>query len=323
MAPNPSPNPIDISFVVIGYNEGSHIRACLESVRNVELPGATFEIIYVDGGSQDNSIEEARKVDGVRVLGGDKRRRAAENRNLGASHALGRLIQFIDGDMQLDPEWPAVAMAFLELNPEVAVVSGKLEEASTAYLFRVVQLDWNPREGAVDGCGGAAMYRREVFERAGRFPEDVAYGEEPLLCWRIRNREKRLVWYLDKRMALHDLGFRTPRDYWRQYVRNGRSYIEIASRCYTSEDPLWLKNVVRNFAWVALYAAVLAGFIAGSNTLRLALMALIVAVLARMTIKTLIKGQPLPIALGYAVHCYAAKIPLAWGQLRWLVSRLT
>ncbi len=81
-----SPTP-ELSFVVIGYNEGKHIRGCLESVRAIKLPGKRYEIIYVDGGSSDNSVEEARKVDGVRVIGGEKReRREGEQQGQATAH---------------------------------------------------------------------------------------------------------------------------------------------------------------------------------------------------------------------------------------------
>jgi glycosyltransferase involved in cell wall biosynthesis len=311
---------LDLSFVVIGYNEAKHVRGCLESVRATTLPGARYEILYVDGGSKDSSVEEARRVDGVRILGGEKRRRAAENRNLGAEHALGKYIQFIDGDMVLDPDWPALAMAFLDLHPDVAAVSGTLEEANTSYVFRVLQLDWNPQEGEVDAFGGAAMYRRDVFDKAGRFPEDVSTGEEPLLCWRIRNRTAHKVWYLAKRMAKHDLAYHGLGDYWKRCTTNGRAYIEIASRCWNTSDPLWKPNVIRNFAWAAAYLALIAALIFAPLPLKIGLIGLIGLILVRLAINTWRKGHPFPIACGYAIHCYAAKVPLAWGQLKWLLA---
>ncbi len=310
----------DLSFVVIGYNEGKHIRGCLESVRAITLPGARFEVIYVDGGSKDNSLEEARRVDGVRILGGEKRRRAAENRNLGAAHARGKYIQFIDGDMYLDPDWPALAMAFLDLHLDVGGVSGMLEEANTSYVFRVLQIDWNPVEGEVDAFGGAAMYRRDVFEQAGRFPEDVSTGEDPLLCWRIRNLTAHKVWYLHKRMAKHDLGFRGLRDYWKRSTTTGRAYIEIATRCWDSKDPMWKPNVIRNFVWAGFYVVLLLAIALSPPIVGITLLGVIALVLARLTFKTWRRGHPLSVSIGYALHCYLAKIPLAWGQLKWLLT---
>lgn len=316
-----TPDALDISFVVIGYNEGRHIRACLESVRACTLPSDRFEVLYVDGGSTDDSAAQARSVPGVTVLGGDERRRAAQNRNLGARHARGRYIQFLDGDMVLEPDWPAAGLSFLDAHTDVAVVSGALAEMQSSLVYRVLELDWNPAEGEADTCGGAAIYRRDAFAHAGGFPEDVTTGEEPLLCWRIRNQVGQKVWYLDRPMARHDLGYRGLRDYWRRCVTNGRAYIEIASRCWNSPDPFWSRNVIRNFAWAAVYLALILALVFGPAVVKAGILVLAVAVIGRLAIKTRLKGHPWSVAVGYAVHCYFAKIPLAWGQLRWLLFR--
>jgi glycosyltransferase involved in cell wall biosynthesis len=312
---------IDVSFVVIGYNEAPNLRACLDSVRHADLDGIAYELIYVDGGSQDDSIDIARDCGVDQIFGGDRRRRAAENRNLGADHSRGIFIQFLDGDMQLDPYWPKRAVAYLRERPDVAVVCGRLLELNPRFIFQVIQLDWVQREGAVETCGGAALFRRDAFERAGAFPEDVAYGEEPLLCWRIRNNLKMEVHFWTEPMALHDIGFKGFRDYWRQYCRNGATYIEIAARCAGTADPYWTRDTVTNFAWASGLLAAIAFILAGPPGVQLGLLAIVALVAIRKIVQTRRRGATWLVAAGYTAHVYGSKIPLAYGQLRWLVER--
>ncbi|MCC6486626.1 MAG: glycosyltransferase family 2 protein [Candidatus Hydrogenedentes bacterium] len=317
----PAPRPILLSFIVIGYNESRNLRACLTSLQEAHLEGIPYEVLYVDGGSQDDSMAIAHDCGVPRVLGGDRRRRAAENRNLGAAQARGVYIQFIDGDMTLDPAWPAAAIEYMNLHDETAVVCGRLEEANQGFIFQVAQLDWRQSEGLVDYCGGCALFRREVFEQAGGFPEDVSSGEEPYLCWRIRNDFGKKIFYLDRRMALHDLGWSGFRDYWKQYARNGSSYIEIASRCAGTKDPLWVRPCVTNAAWVSAYLAGTGFLLAGPLPVQATMLLLAAAVLLRKTLQTRSSGQPWSIAAGYALHTYFSQIPLAFGQLRWLMTK--
>lgn len=314
----PSP---DVSFVVIGYNEARNIAACLDSVRRCPLPRTTYELIYVDGGSTDGSRTIAEGVGVDLLLGGERRRRAAENRNLGAKSAQGRYLQFIDGDMVLDPDWPAAAIGFLDLHPEVAAVYGNLQEINTRILFRVMQLDWNPQEGPVATCGGAAMFRREAFEAAGGFPEDVRYGEEPLLCWRIRNEQKRLIYHLNRPMALHDIGFRHIEDYWRQYVRHGETYAEIAARCAGSDDPMWVRERTTNFGWALVLLLAVVVLITAPLSAKAVVAALAILMVLRKTAQMLRRGHGIAVSMGYAVFVYVSKIPLAWGQIKWSLSR--
>jgi len=294
----------------------------LESCRRADLRDLTHELIYVDAGSTDDSIAiaQAAKVD--RVLGGDKRRRAAQNRNLGFEHARGTYVQFVDGDMTLAPDWPAAAAAFLTDHPECAAVCGNLVEANQSTLFRALQIDWAPREGYIRHCGGAALYRRDVLDRLGGFPEDVAYGEEPYLCWRIRNELQLRIYQLNRTMANHDLGFNGLRDYWRRNVRCGMTYAEIAARFARTNDPLWLRESIVHLAWLGACVVAALLLMVGPGPLRLLVCAAMAAVVLRKFVQTRHAGYAPGVAAAFAVHTYLSKVPVALGELKWLAGRM-
>lgn len=311
----------DISFVVIGYNEAKTLRACLQSVRDADLDTFSHELIYVDGGSTDDSLAIANEVKVDLLLGGDRRRRAAENRNLGLAAARGRYIQFLDGDMVMAKDWPPAALYFLRMHDGYAAVCGNLNEANQSTLFRALQLEWAPREGPIRHCGGAAMYHREVLTALGGFPEDVVYGEEPYLCWRIRNELGRKIYQLNQTMADHDLGFRGWGDFWRRQVRCGATYAEIAARCRHTNDPLWLPETISNAAWAVAILFALLLLIIGPMPLRGAVLAAAALVIARKYLQTVNSGQPPDVAALYALQTYYAKIPIALGELQWYLNR--
>lgn len=319
---NDAASEFDISFVVIGYNESEFLEECLKSVKHADLNGLRWELIYVDGGSTDSSIDIARESGVDHLLGGEKRRRAAENRNLGLAAAKGRFVQFLDGDMLLSPDWPRAALEFLESHHDVAAVCGNLNEADTGILFKALQIDWVPREAAIRHCGGASMYIRETLQKAGGFPTDVAYGEEPLLCWRLRNDHTMRIYQLNRVMAEHNLGFRGIRDYWRRNVRCGQTYAEIASRCWRTPDPLWRKECLRNAGWAFVILAVLVLMAFGNMWIRLAMLSIIILVLGRKFVQTKLRGYPSSVAIVYAIHTYFSKLSIAWGEARWVVKRL-
>ena len=312
---------VDLTFVVIGYNEGATLEACLKSTYEADLDGLTYEVIYVDGGSSDDSVAAARGAGVTRILGGDQRRRAAENRNLGLREARGRYVQFVDGDMVLRPNWPRAATSFLNENPDVAVVTGILHETRETPFFRAMQIDWVPKAGPVPYCGGAAMHRREVLEQIGGFPEDVEYGEEPYMCWRIRNELDKSIHFIEEPMAEHDLGFGGFRDYLSRCVRSGATYAEITSRCFRSRDRLWLKKSVNTLVWAGGICATGGMLVLGTPVLRGIAAAGIVLILGRKTLQAWRRGHGLPVAFLYAVHTYFAKLPLAFGLVRWLFRK--
>jgi len=313
---------VDVSFVAIGYNESATLGACLKSLKNAVLPASVAsELIYVDGGSNDDSMAIAQTHGAGSVLGGDRRRTAAENRNLGLAAARGRYIQFVDGDMVMEPDWPAAALVFLEHHPETAAVCGNLLESQTGAFSKAFEIDWAPREGAVRHCGGAAMFRRDLLERLGGFPEDVAYGEEPYLCWRMRNELAATIYQLGRPMARHELGYRGIIDYWRRNVRMGATYAEIAARCRRGPERLWLKESLMNAVLAAVGVAGIAALIWGNWWLRGAVTASAVAIAARKFVQIIAAGNAPSVAAAYTIHTYGSKVPLVVGELRWLASR--
>jgi len=313
---------LDVSFVVIGYNESATLKDCLESVKNADMEGLSWELIYVDGGSTDSSIDIAHEVGVDQLLGGEKRRRAAENRNLGLAAARGRHVQFIDGDMTVSPDWPRVGVEFLEAHSDVAAVCGNLKEACPGILFEALQIDWAPREQAIRHCGGAALYVRATLQEAGGFPTDVAFGEEPLLCWRLRNEYARKIYQLNRVMAQHNLGFRGIRDYWRRNVRCGQTYAEIAARCWRTSDPLWRKECIVNVFWACATVASITLLGVGNIWVKTAVVAAVMLIIGRKFVQTKLKGYSALVSLVYAMHTYFSKLSIAWGECRWFAGHV-
>jgi len=312
-----------LSVIVIGRNESANLPRCFASIREMRpVPGLATEVIYVDGGSDDDSMSVVRSLGMVRILGGEKPRRAAENRNIGMREARGAYIQFLDGDMTLDPEWCVEAYAYLLHHPGAAAVCGNLLEARESVIHQAQELDWGAREGDIRHCGGAAFWRTEVLAKLGGFPEQVRYGEEPYLCWRVRNELHLTIHQMNRTMATHDLGHDSFGDYWRRCTRTGRAYAEIADRFARTDAPLWLRESRMNVLWAIAIVGCFALPALVCRWWAFTAWILLAGVIARKAWQVARHGKPPRIALVYAAHTYFSKIPLALGELLWAFDRL-
>jgi glycosyltransferase involved in cell wall biosynthesis len=94
-----------VSIVVITLNRKKRLVNCLNSLFNLNYPQSKFNIVVVDGGSNDGTreivIEEYPKVDFVI----ERRRGMAYARNTGWKHARGEVIAYTDDDCIVDSNW--------------------------------------------------------------------------------------------------------------------------------------------------------------------------------------------------------------------------
>jgi GT2 family glycosyltransferase len=218
-----------IGAVLIGRNEGSRLVAALEAVQ-----GRVGRMVYVDSGSTDGSVEAAR-ASGAAVVALDLSVpfTAARARNEGLARLLqdGPLdyVQFIDGDCALQPGWIDTAAAFLEENPQAAVVHGRRRERYpeiTVY-NQLCDWEWDRPSGQAKCCGGDAMMRVAAFLAVGGYDDKLIAGEEPELCVRLRAKDWQ-IWCVDAEMTLHDANMMRFGQYWKRAQRAGHAYAEGA-----------------------------------------------------------------------------------------------
>src|SRR5207302_1122346 len=116
-----------VSIVVPAYNESPTLYPLYEAVRDVcDREGLTFEIVYVDDGSEDGSLAiltQLARADGrVRVIRLRRNFGKAAALSTGFRAARGKAIVTMDADLQDDPD--EIPRLLARLSDGYGVVSG-------------------------------------------------------------------------------------------------------------------------------------------------------------------------------------------------------
>lgn len=246
-----SSQPHNLGLVLIGRNEGERLRRCIESAR-----GRAVACVYVDSGSTDGSVALARSL-GVEVIELDTSIKftAARARNAGFRRLLELAptipyVQFVDGDCEINADWWQKASDRLDQRPELAVVCGRRRERfpeASAY-NRLVDLEWNTPVGDTAECGGDSMMRVEHFRAVGGFNEQLIAGEEPDLCFRLREKGWKIE-RLDAEMTLHDAAMTRFSQWWQREKRAGYAAAEGAAMHGRSPERYRVKMARSNWIW--------------------------------------------------------------------------
>lgn len=101
----------DLSFIVPMYNCADHIAKCLDALFSIDAPLYTYEIIFVDDGSTDDSLVKVKSwlyhnKKNKQVCSIEKIPHSGPGyaRNVGLIKALGEFVWFIDADDEIIPD---------------------------------------------------------------------------------------------------------------------------------------------------------------------------------------------------------------------------
>jgi GT2 family glycosyltransferase len=219
-----------VGVVIIGRNEGARLVRCLTSLKT-----QAAQLVYVDSGSTDDSVNAARNLDAdVVCLDMTVPFTAARARNEGFERMReffpsSAYVQFIDGDCELSPNWLKNAVNFLDTNPNVAAVCGRRRERfpEKSVYNMLCDMEWDTPIGEAKACGGDALMRVDAFKKVHGFRPDLIAGEEPELCVRLRAAGWK-IWRLDQEMTLHDAAITSFWQWWKRSRRCGYAYAEGA-----------------------------------------------------------------------------------------------
>ena len=97
-----------ISTIIPVYNAEKFLCKCLDSLLNAQISEVTNEIILIDDGSTDNSLEICKDYESnhnnIKVFS-QKNQGPSVARNVGLNKALGDWITFVDSDDWVDQKY--------------------------------------------------------------------------------------------------------------------------------------------------------------------------------------------------------------------------
>jgi glycosyltransferase involved in cell wall biosynthesis len=174
-----------LSIVIPAYNEEKGIAEIAQRVLAVrdalaQVGIANLELLVVDDGSRDRTVEIARTIEGVRLIQHPKNKGYGAALKTGFSQAEGELIGFLDADGTYPPEYfPQLCQK--ALNGVELVIGSRMAGASSQMpatrrvgnFFFANLLSIIGRQRVTDSASGMRVFKREVLERIYPLPDGL------------------------------------------------------------------------------------------------------------------------------------------------------
>jgi GT2 family glycosyltransferase len=227
-----------VSVIVASYNSGKTIEKCLNSLRN-QRTDRDFEAIVVDSSIDGSARLVEEKFPEARLYKFSDRKFVGDARNIGIAAAKGKIIVFTDADCTAEGGWiDEIVKAHEHYGPAIggSIANGSTHSyvGSAAYFCEFSQ--WMPAKHAkrmADIPGANMSYKKEVFERYGRFIEGT-YCSDTEFHWRL-NEDGLYLQFVPSVLVFHH-SIDDLKDFLRHEFVHGRSFaqVRIRSRRFSS-----------------------------------------------------------------------------------------
>jgi glycosyltransferase involved in cell wall biosynthesis len=176
-----------ISIIIPTLNEEKYIENTLKTIIN-QNKNNVYEIIVVDGGSEDDTINIAKKyTNNVYVI----EKGVSKGRNIGANMALGDVLLFLDADTVIDPNSIDIINKTYQQN-NVVGLSCFLKSSKKGIINDFAY--WFFNQLAKSSCylgipllaGIFLSCKKEVFKSIGGFDEQLNAGEDIDFSMKLR-----------------------------------------------------------------------------------------------------------------------------------------
>jgi GT2 family glycosyltransferase len=124
------PTSVDVSVVVVTYNNEAVIERCLRAVED-SVTGHSYELLVVDNASDDRTVALVEETAPSAVVSKQPRNLgfAAAN-NLALEYARGRFVVLVNSDAFIDPGAVDLMVDLAETSPSIGIVGARLRDAA-------------------------------------------------------------------------------------------------------------------------------------------------------------------------------------------------
>ncbi len=172
-----------VSIIIPVYNGEKFIQRAIRSVVDQNFPRKQFEIIVVDDGSTDNTLDIIQPFkDTIRIMRHEKNMGLAASRNTGIKAAKGQYIVNLDADDYLHQDFLYIETMFLSLNVDFDAVS------CDYYIVDEYEKRLERRNATEYPIACGIMFRMEQLVDIGLYSEDFLVREEEDLRQRFLKR---------------------------------------------------------------------------------------------------------------------------------------
>ncbi|MFH0734501.1 MAG: glycosyltransferase family 2 protein [bacterium] len=223
-----------VSVVLPCRNEEKYIKNCLLSLIHQDLGKDNYEIILVDGLSEDKTLtitkETTKEFENIRIFTNHKKV-TPYAMSIGAQNAKGDIIVMVLGHAIFPHDFLSNGLRLFEKFPDASCVGGPITSVGENAFATAIALAMSSKIGIGNanhrfpGYEGPAemacfpFYKKEVFEQLGYYDERFIRNQDDEFAFRVTKSGRKI--YISPTVQSKYIVRNTPKKLFKQYYGYG------------------------------------------------------------------------------------------------------
>lgn len=241
------------TIIVLTRNSEKTIYNCLKSVSLQNVPLSEYEVIIIDNGSTDKTLEIVKQFEYTYYVYSGLN--IAQLRNIGIKHASAQIVGFVDSDCEISYDWIINGLKWFN-DKRVAIVGCKYKLPANATF---IERNWISEPSNINIIeynslipAGNMIVSKEHFFRVGGFDESLITSEDSNLL--IRIRKKGYLTISDPIIKnIHYGNPKTIKQFYKKEVWYGLGGSRILQLLKDYDKPFLLSNIVLALILFVIY----------------------------------------------------------------------
>jgi len=170
----------DVSIIIINYNGKRFIDSLFRSLKKMKTGGITYEIIVVNNGNEDHSIEYLKEnyggIEQLKIVETGGNKGYAGGNNAGAEQAEGEYLVFLNNDTAVDENWLVSLYQHMKDMPACGIANSKL-----LFFYDFVSIHFDTANKVV--LSSKFKINKVEYQIDRKFCKNLLYETDQLICF--------------------------------------------------------------------------------------------------------------------------------------------